>query len=83
MSVHPLQNLEAATVVAEMVWEDLDEDPTRVGDLLAIAVKALVEIASSPYPTAEYAAETLGRIEQRTVFGPDAPAGLTAQEINP
>lgn len=80
---HPLTQRSTAEAVAECIWQDLDEDPTRVGDLLAIAVEALVELAVADRGDPEYAARALGRIEIRALWGPPLPSGLTAQEINP
>lgn len=80
---HPLTQRWAAEAVAEVIWEDLDDDPTRVGDLLAIAVEHLVELATANRPDSEYAAQVLGRIERRALWGPPLPAGPTTQELNP
>ncbi|MEU4391616.1 hypothetical protein [Kribbella sp. NPDC023855] len=56
------------------IWADLDDDPMRIGDLLATAVAFIAGIAlhedTDPQDAAR-AAAVLREMEQRALWGPD------------
>lgn len=71
----PMTELELDAIVTA-VWADLEQDPFRVGDLLADAIGFIGRIAvapdTDPYD-ADRAAGLLRRMEQRALWGPTEP----------
>lgn len=72
-SPEPLTAPEFDAIVA-LIWDDLDEDPLRVGDLLADALGFIggiaLDIHSDPHD-ADRATAVLRAMEQRALWGPN------------
>lgn len=73
----PLTGPELGAIIASL-WADLEDDPYRVGDLLADAVGFIGGVALGehhPDSLRGRAAGLLRRMEQRALWGPDGVSG--------
>lgn len=66
--------VEEFDAIVGAIWADLDDDPMRIGDLLATALGFIAGIAlhedTDPHDAAR-AAAVLREMEQRALWGPD------------